>query len=74
MIKDKEHNTKETLLIQGVAKLKKFGFVNVNKTNILSDEVYSLYFSKMLQEILGHNLKTDEAINELLESMNTLIK
>lgn len=61
---------KENLIKQGVAKLKKFGFVNVNKTNILTDEVYALYFSKILHEMRGVNIETDAMINQLLESVN----
>lgn len=74
MKKNTEHNFKENLIKQGVSKLKKFGFVNVNKTNIVTDEVYSLYFSKILHEMLGINLETDVVINQLLKSMNYKIK
>lgn len=70
MKKKSEHNFKETLLKQGVAKLKKYGFVNVTKTNIITDEVYTFYFSKILHEMLGIHLGADIAINQLLESMN----
>ncbi|MCE9538258.1 MAG: hypothetical protein K8R85_03450 [Bacteroidetes bacterium] len=73
MKKDTEHNFKEILIKQGVSKLKKFGFINVSKTNIVTDEVYSLYFSKILQELLGINLETDAAINQLIKSMNNKI-
>lgn len=70
MQKETGHNFKETLIKQGVSKLKKFGFVNVNKTNIVTDEVYTFYFSKILQEMLGVHSESDIAINKLLESMN----
>lgn len=70
MQKETGHNFKETLIKQGVSKLKKFGFVNVNKTNIVTDEVYTLYFSKILHEMLGVHSEADIAINKLLESMN----
>lgn len=70
MKKYTEHNFKETLIKQGVAKLKKFGFVNVNKTNIVTDEVYALYFSKILHEMLGIHSEANIEINKLLESMN----
>jgi hypothetical protein len=74
MQKETGHNFKETLIKQGVSKLKKFGFVNVNKTNIVTDEVYTLYFSKILHEMLGINLEADMVINQLLEFMNNKIK
>lgn len=70
MQKETGHNFKEILIKQGVSKLKKFGFVNVNKTNIVTDEVYTFYFSKILQEMLGIHSEADIAINILLESMN----
>ncbi|MDO9185118.1 MAG: hypothetical protein Q7W13_03830 [Bacteroidia bacterium] len=70
MQKETGHNFKETLIKQGVSKLKKFGFVNVNKTNIVTDEVYTFYFSKILQEMLGVHSEADIAINKLLESIN----
>ncbi|MES2284437.1 MAG: hypothetical protein V4547_02030 [Bacteroidota bacterium] len=70
MKKNTGHNFKETLIKQGVTKLKKFGFVNVNKTNITTDEVYTFYFSKIVQEMLGDHLEADVVINQLLESMN----
>lgn len=65
-----EHIFKEILIKQGVTKLKKFGFVNVNKTNIVTDEVYTFYFSKILHEMLGVHLEADVVINQLLESIN----
>lgn len=74
MKKNIEHNLKEILIKQGVSKLKKFGFINVSKTNIVTDEVYTLYFSKILQEMLGINLEADMVINQLLEFMNNKIK
>lgn len=70
MKKDAGHNLKETLIKQGVSKLKKFGFVNVNKTNIVTDEVYTFYFSKILLEMLDLHPEAGIAINKLLESMN----
>lgn len=74
MKKDAENILKENLIKQGVEKLKKFGFVNVNKNNIITDEVYSLYFSKMLQGMIGRHRELDDAIRQLQESMGTLIK
>ncbi len=74
MGKEKEHTLKEAFIKLGVAKLKNFGFVNVNKSNILTDEVYALYFSKILHESLGDNLEKDVAIKELIGAMDALIK
>ena len=57
---------KESLLFHGVEKLKIMGFTNVTKNNILTDEVYQLYFLNFLNKI--HNPKNDDdyiAIKEL---------
>ena len=69
MKKEKELILKEAFIKQGVAKLKNFGFVNVNKSNILTDEVYVFYFSKILHESLGDNLDSDDVIHQLIEEM-----
>lgn len=66
----KDNYSTENLIKSGVAKLKKFGFVNVNKTNITKDEVYSFYFSKILCNMLGSDSVADDAITKLQESMN----
>ncbi|MCM4169851.1 hypothetical protein DHD32_00035 [Arenibacter sp. TNZ] len=58
--------TKEALLIQGVEKLKIIGFANVTIHNILTEEIYILYFSSYLKKI--SDPKNDNeiiAINEL---------
>jgi len=71
MKKKSEHNFEKNLIKQGVAKLKKYGFVNVTKTNIITDEVYTFYFSKILHDRLGVNLDADAMINQLLESIKS---
>jgi len=38
----------QELITIGVNKLKKFGYTNVNEQNILSDEVYKLFFERVL--------------------------
>lgn len=65
----KQHT--EYLIQLGVEKIKKFGFVNITKENITTDEVYSYYFVIILNELLGTNPKVDEAINQLLDSMKS---
>jgi len=72
MKKGKEPDIKESLVIQGVAKLKKYGFVNVTKTNITTDEVYALYFSKMLYEMTGSRIEQDNVEKQLQESFDIL--
>lgn len=61
------------LIKQAVNRLKRFGFRNVNENNITTDEVYSFYFFKMLNEMLGESREKDEAIQQLLEMVNNRI-
>jgi hypothetical protein len=57
---------KNKLIKQAVKKLRRFGFVNVAEENIATDDVYKLYFSKILLLRLGQNKETDKAVHELL--------
>lgn len=57
---------KDSLIGIGVKKLKLFGFINVTTENIMSDEVYSLYFKRILQSMLGKRQADDATINELI--------
>lgn len=53
------------LLSSGVKNLKEFGYSEVTIENILTDDVYSQFFSSMLNDNLGNGKQIDEAINEL---------
>jgi hypothetical protein len=57
------------LLINGVKNLKEFGYELVNEENILTDEVYSAFFERMLNENKGHNAQVDKAIQALLNKI-----
>jgi hypothetical protein len=46
---------KDALIKQVVNKLRTLGFIHANENNITTDEVYSLYFLKILTEKLGEN-------------------
>lgn len=61
---------KKELIKQMVNRLRRFGFVHVNEDNIITDEVYSLYFSKILNEKLGEGAESDMVIKQLLIAMN----
>lgn len=66
---------KESLVLQGVEKLKIIGFANATIHNILTDEIYQLYFLSFLKNI--SNPKTyDEiiAIKELKSLITQLHK
>jgi hypothetical protein len=61
---------KNKVIKQVVSRLRKFGFINVNEGNISTDEVYSMYYSKILNEQLGGDPEMDLIINQLLTAMN----
>lgn len=64
----------EKLIRHGVSKLKTFGFQNVNEYNIMEDEVYKLYFAKILKSKLGKMDFTDNVIVDLLKRIENEIK
>ena len=57
---------REHLISNGVKNLIEFGYQNISKENILTDEVYRLFFKSMLKDNLGHSDIIDEVINELI--------
>ncbi|MGM0407598.1 MAG: hypothetical protein ACQEWD_08255 [Bacteroidota bacterium] len=63
---DRIKKQKEFLILQGVEKLKIMGFNNVTVNNILTDEIYHLYFLSFLNNTF-HSGNYDEiiAIKEL---------
>ncbi|MCK0144938.1 hypothetical protein MWU78_04665 [Arenibacter sp. F26102] len=74
MNKDLDHiqKTKEDLLIQGVEKLKIIGFTNVTVHNILTEEIYILYFSTYLKKI--SDPKNDNEIIAIKELKSFITK
>ena len=63
-------SAKDTLLDNGIAKLRNFGFLNVNKENVLEDEVYTYYLKRFLTLMLGQSDELDGAIRELFISID----
>jgi len=51
----------------GIKKLKKFGYIHVNRANILYDEVYKIFFERILRERLRDNAEEQEKIICLLK-------
>lgn len=58
---DHIQKSKKALLLQGIEKLKTIGFTNVTVHNILTDEIYQLYFLSFLNNI-SNPKKEDEII------------
>jgi hypothetical protein len=61
---------RQHILKSGVKNLKEFGYPDANTNNILTDEVYKLFFESMLKENLGYNKQTDEVLNDILRELN----
>ncbi len=60
----------EHLLTSGVNNLKEFGYPDVTKETILTDEIYKEFFKVMLHENLNSGSKQlDEVINQLLSEI-----
>jgi len=62
--------SKDKLLESGIEKLRNFGFVNVNKNNVLKDEVYKYYLKRFLTFMLGQSDDLDVAIKDLFISID----
>jgi hypothetical protein len=60
---------KEQLLKICVNCLKDFGYPKVTTENILTDEVYKMFFKSMLEDKLGNGKQVDEVINQLLSEI-----
>lgn len=63
---------KNKLIQAGVRNLKEYGYPKVDSENILTDKIYSAFFSEMLK----HNLDESESennkvINELLTKISS---
>lgn len=61
---------REKLILAGVKNLKDFGYEHVDEENILTDEVYSMFFVNMLNENKGYSDSIDVVIEYLLTEIN----
>ena len=57
---------REKLIKAGVKNLIDFGYEHVTEENILTDEVYKMFFANMLKENKGHSDSIDIEIDKLL--------
>jgi hypothetical protein len=62
-------NIKNKIIENGVKNLEEFGYKSVTTENILTDEVYKMFFKSMLMDNLGQGF--DEEINSILEDLNS---
>lgn len=56
------------LIHAGVNKLRRFGFTNVSKDNILTDEVYSCFLLRLAATLKGKDKELDRQIDLFMES------
>lgn len=66
------NNFREKLLAAGVRNLKEFGYPTVDEQSIISDDIYSVLFERMLQDSKGRSRSMDIEINTLLKEIKDL--
>jgi hypothetical protein len=57
---------RDKIIANGVRNLKAFGYTSVDAENILTDEVYKLFFASALRDNFGKMKKADPVIRALL--------
>lgn len=62
--------TEEKLIGIGIEKLKKFGFIHVNRNNVFLDEVYKYHFKKFISIMLDQDKNLDTTIQKLFSSID----
>jgi len=63
---------RDQILDAGVKNLREFGYPHVDRQNILTDQVYSAFFRKMLEESRG--LGFDGDLNNMLDEIDKPLK
>nr|WP_294862004.1 hypothetical protein [uncultured Fluviicola sp.] len=59
-------NLRKQIISDCVKRLNRLGFKNVNEQNIFEDEVYKVYFLRILLGNLGRNASHDSLIKEMI--------
>lgn len=59
----------DKLIEAGVARLRHFGFTNVTKENILSDEVYRYFLLRYTAILKGKNKELDKQIDLFMKAI-----
>ena len=62
-------NARINIIQEAVNKLKKLGFVHVNADNIMRDEVYRIFFQKILKDEVWKNTVRLGVIDDLLREI-----
>lgn len=63
-----EQDIRTRILKRAVLNLKEFGYENCNEDNILTDEVYKIFFKKQLENVQGEskNADVEKVITDLI--------
>ena len=69
-----EKDIRDKIIKRGVSNLKEFGYEHCTEENILTDEVYKLFFKKQLQDAMqeASNLKNKDIINVIDSLLNQI--
>lgn len=62
---------REHLLKAAVLRMIDFGYPSATRENILTDEVYSMFFERMLVDNMNQSDKLDIIITEMLDEIKT---
>ena len=60
---------RDKLIVEGIKRLKEFGYSDVNEDNIFSDFIYSRFFKSMIKENKGQGYEMDGVIDELINEI-----
>ncbi len=60
---------RDSFINNAINRLKNFGFIHVNRSTIFTDEVYRIYFFRILVSKSGENKFNDVVIEDLLEEL-----
>lgn len=60
---------REKLIAAGVRNLHEFGYKNCTAENIMTDDIYKLFFKSMLEENKGNGEAIDKEIDTLLSEI-----
>lgn len=57
---------RQDIIRSAVSRIKRFGFIHVNETNIFHDEVYKRFFARILLEKIGESPEFDALLKQLI--------
>lgn len=67
----KKEEIKERIISRAVANLHEFGYPYATTDNIITDEVYRLFFKRMLEDTPRTSTVVDAIVDELLKEVTT---